>query len=499
MSYKLIETSEQLGSPRLLFIFTFGSTVWRFTNEIDPIVFDGNTYTHAQIDVSSVVMSTEIARDNITIEMPLTQQPGPTVLNDFENVLTLTVLRGHLNDPDGQFVSFWKGRALNFQVDAQKLKIHFEPVFTSLRRPGLNAKYQRSCRWSLYGRGCWVDMELYAFRTTVHSGKNPPIVHRPEDALLYVKGAQGVELWNMDVTPYEPSDLLGTYPGTEAIQVAYAPTENLLFIASNTQIHRWRTHVKPYAMLAPIAAPVLPAVMAVSPAGNRLFFGATTGGNNYFMNLENDDVFNMGVDGLNEATFDPSGQYLVFTRNASGSGNGFKVYDVSVWPPAAITGFNAEASVGYANIAIRTGNIMAMNMHSLNDLFIYNLVTKALIRVFSTNIIIRDMIFTPDGTRWIMLLDTGLRVYDTTDPNPNTWGATLLINNGLATNSTPNFRKVLSVSADSRYFALWQTTVAGDQRIVFDLSVSPIDRVAHFDTLPPGATFLSTQIVGDFI
>lgn len=499
MSYELIEISEQSGSPRLLFIFTFGDTVWRFTTSIEPIIFGGNTYTHAQISPSEVVTSTEIARDNLTLNMPIVQEPGPTVLTDFENVLGVTILRGHTSDPDNEFISFWKGRAVNFQIDNQTLKIHCEPVFTSLRRPGLNAKYQRSCRWSLYGRGCWVDMEDYAFYTSIKGGGIPPVIIPPENALIYVKGVQGIEVWNMDTIPFSTSSLIGEFPGTEAVQVAYSLAANRLFIASNTQIYRWRTDTKPYTPLEPIPAPVIPAVMALSPNATRLFFGNTAAGQNYFINLENDEVFNIGVDSLNEATFSPSGQYFVYTRSNVGSGNGFKVYDVTSWPPVQITGYTAEASIGYGNVAIRTGNIMAMNMNSLSDLYIYNLATKALLRVFSTNINIKDMIFTPDGTRWILLLDTGLRVYDTTNPDPNTWNTTLLINSGLPTNNAPLYRKILSVSADSRYFALWQNNVAGDQRIVFDLTQNPIERVTSFDNLPAGATFLSTQIVGDFI
>jgi uncharacterized phage protein (TIGR02218 family) len=72
---------------------------------------------------------------------------------------TLTIFRGHEQVP-GETVAHWKGRIVGAEVEGARILLTCESVFSTLRRAGVRAKYQRLCRHALYGRGCGLDIAL---------------------------------------------------------------------------------------------------------------------------------------------------------------------------------------------------------------------------------------------------------------------------------------------------------------------------------------------------
>ena len=82
--------------------------------------------------------------------------------------VTLTIFRGH-EQVLGETVAHWKGRVVGAEVEGQRILLQAESVFSTLRRAGVRAKYQRLCRHALYGRGCGLDIALHWLTGTVIS------------------------------------------------------------------------------------------------------------------------------------------------------------------------------------------------------------------------------------------------------------------------------------------------------------------------------------------
>src|SRR5690606_18760143 len=63
-----------------------------------------------------------------------------------------------------------------------KIKLVFESIFTSLRRPGLRARYSKTCRYFLYGKGCNLNPESF-FVAGLVQDLSGPVVTVAEAAL----------------------------------------------------------------------------------------------------------------------------------------------------------------------------------------------------------------------------------------------------------------------------------------------------------------------------
>jgi len=168
MSYSTYEQSTQDARPKYRCLFTIGATEYSYSNE-EAIIADSNrTWTPEAITLSEFSQTNEMAKDPLVITFPrdnafaLLFQGGVP-----EQVCTVTIYRGHSHDPAEEYRFYWKGRVAGTSADGDVIKIECENVFTSLRRPGLRAKYQLSCRHPLYQLGCGLDKSLFAVTATV--------------------------------------------------------------------------------------------------------------------------------------------------------------------------------------------------------------------------------------------------------------------------------------------------------------------------------------------
>lgn len=165
MSYATQEASIQSAGPIFGYEFLQADQAWRFTNNHDPVTVNTHEWTPAAISHSEVTQSSEINRDALSLTFPRTNEFARQFLTDLIDVVTtVTIWRGHPDD--GEYVAYWKGRVAAATASGQTIRVECESVFTSLRRPGLRARYQRTCRHSLYGRGCNLDIALFATATT---------------------------------------------------------------------------------------------------------------------------------------------------------------------------------------------------------------------------------------------------------------------------------------------------------------------------------------------
>lgn len=213
MTYSSRETSVQNGVPIQLLQFVQGLQEWYYTTASYSIEALGKTWVPTPVQFSAVTQSNEMAKDTLSLKFPRGHEFASVFLGyNTPDVLTsVTLFRGHVNDPDAQFITYWKGRVSSFKASGETLSLECEPIFTSLRRPGLRARYQRTCRHALYGRGCRLDAEDWGTAgvltavdgatLTIPAAASLPIgylsggmVKTPDGILRYVIGHNGSQV-----------------------------------------------------------------------------------------------------------------------------------------------------------------------------------------------------------------------------------------------------------------------------------------------------------------
>jgi uncharacterized phage protein (TIGR02218 family) len=166
MTYANIEASAAEGRPYFLYQFVEGDQVWRFTSRADVWISAGSggaeiLWEPAAVAHSDVVQTSEIERGRLELTWPLSHPFARRFLAPLGNTpVTLTIFRGH-EQVLGETVAHWKGRVVGAEVEGVRILLSCESVFSTLRRAGVRAKYQRLCRHALYGRGCGLDIALH--------------------------------------------------------------------------------------------------------------------------------------------------------------------------------------------------------------------------------------------------------------------------------------------------------------------------------------------------
>lgn len=142
-----------------LFRFVEGASVETQTSGDAEVTYNAEVYTPRPIGRTQAQSKNELSRANIDISMgidnPLAQKH---LASPIDSVVTLTIFQ---QNEMGTNV-FWKGRLSSVKAANKSITLTFESIFTSLRRPGLRARYQKTCRHALYARGCNVNPEDHA-------------------------------------------------------------------------------------------------------------------------------------------------------------------------------------------------------------------------------------------------------------------------------------------------------------------------------------------------
>jgi len=166
MTYASIESSTAEGRPYFLYQFVEGLQIWRFTSRAAAWTSSGSggetlTWEPAAVAHGDVVQTSDIERGRLELSWPLSHPFARRFLAPMGNTpVTLTIFRGH-EQVLGETVAHWKGRIVGSEVEGPRLLLTCETVFSTLRRAGVRAKYQRLCRHALYGRGCGLDIALH--------------------------------------------------------------------------------------------------------------------------------------------------------------------------------------------------------------------------------------------------------------------------------------------------------------------------------------------------
>lgn len=139
--------------PIELYKFTYGPSNEYYTSYDTNIVYLGNTYKAIPIGRSKIELKNDVSKQSIDVTIDNSEYPPKNWFNGFvEDIVSLTIFQ---QTESGTNV-IWKGRVVSISPEPSFIKITLESIFTSLRRPGLRARYQRNCRHVLYGPECRV-------------------------------------------------------------------------------------------------------------------------------------------------------------------------------------------------------------------------------------------------------------------------------------------------------------------------------------------------------
>lgn len=158
MSYTSVELSVAEAQPYFLYAFDFGTSVTRLTSDADDLLKMSETWTASPIAHTDIEQTGNIEKASITLTFPLSDDTARLFLFPLGQVITVTVWRGHHTDLTESHRVVWKGRVVGAKTQGQAIEVEIESVFTSMRRPGCRARYQRTCRFALYSDGCTLDI-----------------------------------------------------------------------------------------------------------------------------------------------------------------------------------------------------------------------------------------------------------------------------------------------------------------------------------------------------
>ena len=235
MTYATSEASTQDGNPVYKFLFVTGSDTYRYTSASYFISDSEGTWTPAPITASNIQQSGEISKNGIKISLPRTNTLAQLFLGKVpEQIMSVTIYRAHDPSDFSAAQVYWRGRVASAQASGDTVDIECEDIFTSMRRPGNRARYQKGCRHALYSSACGVDPASFAFSATITAASGftltvtlgspePPslvggIVKLSDGTQRYVTGQSGstLELLN----PFDNLTIGGglavtVYPGCE--------------------------------------------------------------------------------------------------------------------------------------------------------------------------------------------------------------------------------------------------------------------------------------------
>lgn len=174
MSYDLIETSVDLGSPVTLFEFIYGQTqgdAYRYSTTDEPVTLAGRAWSPQNLKHSEITSAGSLDKASVTV----TARPDIEVAKLFlaappSQQVVLNIWRGHaltLQDGWDDFQRIWVGRVLSAEWGEADVEFKCEPVATSAKRVGLRRFYQYGCPHVLYGRACGVSEVAYTAQCTV--------------------------------------------------------------------------------------------------------------------------------------------------------------------------------------------------------------------------------------------------------------------------------------------------------------------------------------------
>lgn len=171
MTFALRETSRAKGQPAALFFFRYGAGVddfYAYTNAEYEKTHNLINYQPVPISYGAIESSGTLDKKTLEVRTVLDNEVAELFrVSPPTYSVVLTIRRGHLNDPDNEFLVEWTGRVLSCSREGSEAIFSCEPISTSLRRTGLRRHWQYSCPHVLYGPQCNANKAAATTTNTV--------------------------------------------------------------------------------------------------------------------------------------------------------------------------------------------------------------------------------------------------------------------------------------------------------------------------------------------
>lgn len=163
MTFDAYESSALDGTPVELFLFVRDGVETRLTSHDIDYEWGGETWTATPMQFGEIEQSESVERADIPLQMPMDHPLALSFLDGLqEATCSLTVWRGHAEDPDQEFLVDWKGRVVGGKYDLPRIELTCENVLTRLKRRSNGPRYSKTCSHALYSTGCGAVRANYA-------------------------------------------------------------------------------------------------------------------------------------------------------------------------------------------------------------------------------------------------------------------------------------------------------------------------------------------------
>lgn len=143
-----------------LYRFVEGSDIYTVTSSDSEETYNSELYSPATIGRNEIENKDQLSRANLEISFDIDNPMARRWMRQVvDTAVSLTLF---IKQPSGVVFTSWKGRLSSVKPEVAAITLIFESVFTSLRRPGIRGRFQRSCRHVHYGRGCGLNKDDFA-------------------------------------------------------------------------------------------------------------------------------------------------------------------------------------------------------------------------------------------------------------------------------------------------------------------------------------------------
>ncbi|UFK26969.1 tail assembly protein [Vibrio phage vB_VpaS_AL-2] len=165
------DTSYSAGQPVEMYMFEQGTSARYFTSHAKPVSRGNLIHVPKNIQRDDVEMSDDSFKGTLTLTLPRNDALAVELIGaSLEIPMVVTLFRGHLSGSSATEVSvYWKGRVVTTKAQDNVVKVDCESVFTALKRAGLRARYEKTCRHEVFDGGCKLSEATYRKVATIGS------------------------------------------------------------------------------------------------------------------------------------------------------------------------------------------------------------------------------------------------------------------------------------------------------------------------------------------
>lgn len=141
-----------------LYKFDLAGQIYAYTTAIEAVTYNAQEYDPAYVRRDAIKGTEQIARSGIKVKMA---RDASIVARYIGGSPTHPVELEIYQQSGVTTTLIWLGRVMTVSFAGSEAVLNCEPIFSSLKRNGLRALYQRNCRHALYDHKCTLNKDLF--------------------------------------------------------------------------------------------------------------------------------------------------------------------------------------------------------------------------------------------------------------------------------------------------------------------------------------------------